>query len=97
MNSTFSVTKDGDGTWVTRDTDSGRTTKAYLNKSEAMVAARAIAKSGGKVIIHGVQGDVQDVIGVKDASQAGIRKAPVRRRLSSRDVNIAIAKVLEKG
>lgn len=95
MKKRFSVLKEPDGSWVTRPAGSSSRAKKYHTKAEAVSAARNIAKKGATVIVHGANGEIQKVIGVRSQSSSPIREARVKHRRSNDDVNIAIAKVLE--
>jgi hypothetical protein len=88
----YSLAKSADGLWETRNMRTKKVEGAYSRKSEAVAEAMGIVKKGATVVIHAVNGDVQEVVGVRDT----VRKAPVKRRMSNKSVNIAIAKVLEK-
>lgn len=93
MKDALTVYRDMDGTWRTKNVRAKTaSSKVYSNKSEAVFDARKIAKDGITVIIHGEKGDVEEVIG----GDTLIKEAPVKRRMNNRDVNIAIAKLLEK-
>ena len=97
MKKTFSIVyRDSNGHWLTKGTDATSDIKTYRNKSEAVLEARKIARRGSTVIIHGVDGKVKEVIGVREHEKAHIKEAPVKHRMSNHDVNIAIAKVLEE-
>lgn len=97
MNKTFAIVyRDNNGNWLTNSADASSDTKTYRNKNEAVLEARKIAKRGSTVIIHGVDGKVKEVLGVREREKAHIKEAPVKHRMSNRDVNIAIATVLEK-
>lgn len=60
-----------------------------------MAYAREKAGEGTIVIVYGADGTIQDVLGVGVGLRRPIRKAPIKRRLRDRDINIAIAKALE--
>jgi hypothetical protein len=88
----YSLAKGADGLWETTNMRTKKVEGAYSRKSEAVAGAMGIVKKGATVVIHTGNGEVQQVLGVRDT----VRKAPVKRRMSNKSVNIAIAKVLEK-
>lgn len=88
----YSLAKGNDGLWKTTNLRTKKVEGAYSRKSDAVVHAMVMVKRGAPVVVHAENGDVQQVLGVRDI----IRKAPVKRRMSNKTVNIAIATLLEE-
>lgn len=98
MKKHFSIKRVQDGSWVTVDASTHRTTKSFKTKSEAVKEGRAIAKSGVTVVVHTSSGGVNEVIVPNPKDRSGkILEARVKHRRSNASVNVAIAKVMEKG
>lgn len=98
MKKNFSVTRAQDGLWVTVDTSTHRNIKSFKTKSEAIQEGRAIAKKGDTVVIHDSSGGVNKVLLPNSQKSSGnILEARVKHRMSNAVVNVAIAKVMEKG
>ncbi len=69
----------------------------FSTKLEAVAEARKeAARCGVTLIVFGVEGDVQDVKVVSQEGRQPILGAHVKHRRSNHNVNIAIARVLEK-
>lgn len=92
MASIYSISKDSDGQWKKKNTVTKVVTGSYPNKNAAIIEGRNIAKSGATVIIHANDGSIQQILGTSDV----VKKAPVKRRLTNKTVDMAIAKALEK-
>lgn len=99
MKKRFSVTRDTDGSWVTVNVATHKTTKLFKTKYEAVKEGRSIARSGSTVVVHDSTGSVYEVLlpHFKDRSPVKILEARVKHRRSNAEVNIAIAKALDKG
>jgi len=97
MSKHFTVTRDTGGRWVTVNSTTNKTTKSYKTKHEAVMAGRSIAKSGSTVVIHDSKGSINDVLVARSKAGAGkVLEARVKHRRSNTDVNIAIAKAMDK-
>lgn len=90
----MSYIRDSNNGWIARSAKPNAATAAYRTKTEALHAVRKIAGQGATVIVHGADGQIQQVLGVGERDKTPIKPAPVKHNRSNRDVNIAIAKVL---
>jgi hypothetical protein len=90
MATIYSIDKSADGLWKTIDIKTKKVTGSYQTKVAAVNEAQQLASQGVTVIVHGVDGSIQQVLGVKET----IKKAPVKRRMTNKEVNKAIASVL---
>ena len=98
MKNNFSVKLAQEGLWVTVDASTQRPTKSFKTKSEAIKEGRTIAKNGATVVVHDSSGGVNEVfLPNSKNSSAKILEARVKHRRSNAVVNVAIAKVMEKG
>lgn len=98
MKNRYSVTRDTEGRWVTINVATHRATKSFKTKSEAVKEGRSIARSGSTVIVHDSKGSVNEVLLPHGKGHSGkVLEARVKRPRSNAEVNIAIAKALDKG
>lgn len=93
MKNALTIYRDNKGTWRTKSVDTKSKSKIYNNKNEAVSEARKIASRGVTVIIQGEAGEVEEIFGGGNL----VKGAPVRHRMNNRDIDIAIAKVMERG
>lgn len=91
MDTIYSITRRPDGFWETKNIKSKKVSGSYPTKVAAVTDAQKIVSKGATVIVHGIDGKVRQVLGAKDA----VKRAPVKRRLTSKEINIAIASILD--
>lgn len=98
MKKRYSVSRDStSGRWVTKDSATQKETKSFKTKYEAVREGRLIAKNGSAVIVHDSKGSVNEVLLPHSKSGSSkILEARVKHRRSNTEVNIAIAKALDK-
>jgi len=92
MTSIYSIAKDTDGQWKKKNVVTKVVSGSYPDKQTALVEGRSIAKKGATVVIHATNGSIQQVLGSRDV----VKKAPVKRRLTNKSVDLAIARALEQ-
>jgi riboflavin synthase alpha subunit len=98
MKKRYSITRDSEGRWVTINEATHRATKSFKTKSEAVKAGRSIARSGTTVIVHDSKGRVNEVLlPQRKSNSVKLLEARVKRSRSNNEVNIAIAKAMDKG
>jgi hypothetical protein len=90
MDTIYSISKRQDGSWEMQNVRTKKGSGSYPNKLTALAAARELVGQGATVVVHAADGSIQQVLGVKEV----IKKAPVKRRMSNKEVNKAIASVL---
>jgi hypothetical protein len=79
------------------DVATHRTTKSFRTKHEAVKEGRSIARSGSTVVVHDSKGSVNEVLLPHSKARSGkVLEARVKHRRSNSDVNIAIAKAMDK-
>ena len=91
MERLYSIVKRKDGLWETKNIKTKKVSGPYTTKVVAVNEAQKIIRQGVTVIVHGTNGKVQKVLGVRELA----KKAPVKRRLTNKEVNRAIASVLD--
>jgi hypothetical protein len=68
----------------------------YKTKNEALRAVRRESTNGSVIILHNQSGKIAKVIIHDRESASKIKKAPITKKLSDQDIQIAIAKVIER-
>ena len=94
MKNTFATVSKSENDWQVKGTDA--IVRTYRTKNEALQEARKLAKSGIVVFVHDKSGEIKDVLGVNGPKTPPILRSPVKHRLKSRQINIAIAKIIEE-
>jgi len=90
MDTIYSITRRPDGLWETKNRRTKKVSGTYPNKYSSLAAAQKMVSQGATVIVHASDGSIQQILGVKQF----VKKAPVKRRMTTREVRKAIASVL---
>lgn len=88
----YAVVKNESGGWAIVSDKKKKVTKSYSTKKQALEDARNFSNSGYTVIVHGADGKISEVHGLRDK---GVRIVRTGSKLKAKDINLAIAAVME--
>ena len=88
----YSVVKSDGGGWAIVSDKKKKVTKSYSTKKQALEDARNFSNNGFTVIVHGADGKISEVHGLREK---GVRIVRTGSKLKAKDINLAIAAVME--